>query len=103
MLDSVVLVLVLGGCGRARTGVVIHVLLLLSFFVGVMSADQASGTGTECPVITGIMARRAANHCALETSRSVCMTGQKCRREKQGCCTYYRLHGTDPSTLDFPQ
>ena len=30
------------------------------------------------------------------------MTGQKCRREKQGCCTYYRLHGTDPSTLDFP-
>jgi hypothetical protein len=91
------LVLVLGGGGRAGTGIVVH--LLLSFFVGVMSANEAAGTGTENPVVSGEMTRRAANDCAFETPRSLCMTRQKCRREKQGCCTYDRLHQTNPSSI----
>jgi len=48
--------------------------LLLGLFVGVMSADQASGTGTEGPVITGEMTRRTAHDCAFETSRSLRVT-----------------------------
>jgi hypothetical protein len=75
--------------------------LLLSFFIGVMSADQASGTGTEHSVMAGEMARRTADDCAFETTRSLCVTRQKCRREKQGCCTRHdRFHETPPSTLD---
>ena len=85
---SVVLVLVLGGCGRAGTAVTVR-LLLLSLFVGVMPANKASGTSTERHVIAGEVTCRAANDCAFQTSRSLCVTWQQCRREKQGRCTYY--------------
>src|SRR4051794_7683277 len=88
--------LVLRVCGRARTGIIFH--LLLSFFVGVMSSDEASGTGTECPMIAGEMARRATDYSAFETSCGICVTRRECCREKQGCRTYNRLHETHLSS-----
>jgi len=51
--------LVLGICGRARTSIIIH--LLLSFFVCVMPANEASRPGTDGSVIAGVVARYTAD------------------------------------------
>src|SRR4051812_35657675 len=91
--------LVLRGGGRARTGVAVYPLFLSSFLISVMSADEASSTGAECPMMTGEMACRAADHSAFETSCGVCMARDKCRRKKKGRCTYNYLHGNRPSAI----